>query len=216
MALLKDLYSIEHVSYNVHLLLHLSESVKFWGPLWATSAFLFENANGRLLRAFHGTKCVSNQIFKQFLHSRSLGQLADENIEGLSNEDVVECYQQLSGSSITCKGATGLNERIFGVDLHRKYNLSGQEVIDIEEMYQCTIVSNKVNLYSHFIIKGCVFHTHTYSMSYKNSDCYVTLVDRKGVFKISALLSVIVRENDEVVEKCVLNCLECFIVTNVY
>ena len=69
-------------------------------------------------------------------------------------------------------------------------------------MYKYTIVSNEVNLYSRFIIKGCVFHTHVYSMSYKN--CYVTLVDRKGVFKITALFSVIVRENDEVVEKCVL------------
>jgi hypothetical protein len=33
---LESLYGIEHLSYNVHLLTHLSQCVKSWGPLWAT------------------------------------------------------------------------------------------------------------------------------------------------------------------------------------
>jgi len=40
-----DLYNDRQLTCNVHQLLHLGISVKRWGPLWATSAFPFENYN---------------------------------------------------------------------------------------------------------------------------------------------------------------------------
>ena len=47
-VLIEELYGEEHVSHNVHLLTHLVSAVERWGPLWANSAFLFEDANGKL------------------------------------------------------------------------------------------------------------------------------------------------------------------------
>ena len=54
----EKLYGIEHVSFNVHLLSHLSKSVLNHGPLWASSAFVFEAVNRQLLTMFHGTQRV--------------------------------------------------------------------------------------------------------------------------------------------------------------
>lgn len=41
------LYGNWELSYNVQQLLHLGLVVRRWGPLWATSAFPFEDQNGR-------------------------------------------------------------------------------------------------------------------------------------------------------------------------
>uniref|UniRef100_A0A8C6ML01 Uncharacterized protein n=1 Tax=Nothobranchius furzeri TaxID=105023 RepID=A0A8C6ML01_NOTFU len=46
--------------------------VELWGPLWAHSAFVFENADGGLLKLFHGTKCVALQPVNKFLLHRTV------------------------------------------------------------------------------------------------------------------------------------------------
>ncbi|XP_035274420.1 uncharacterized protein LOC118227720 [Anguilla anguilla] len=66
------LYGEASMTFNVHLLIHLAKSVKLWGPLWAHSAFVFESANGGLLKLVHGTKCVALQIVNKFLLHRAI------------------------------------------------------------------------------------------------------------------------------------------------
>ncbi|XP_046401540.1 uncharacterized protein LOC124167605 [Ischnura elegans] len=56
------LYGQDQYRYNVHLLLHLPEAVKNWGPLWAHSCFMFEKVNGHLLSLIHGTQEISRQL----------------------------------------------------------------------------------------------------------------------------------------------------------
>lgn len=67
-----EMYGKEHCSYNVHLLTHLAESVRQWGMLWANSAFVYEDINGKLLKLFSGTQCVPFQIFKGFFAAQKL------------------------------------------------------------------------------------------------------------------------------------------------
>lgn len=52
-ALIPELYGEEHVSYNVHVLLYVTEGPKHWAALWACSAFLYEDAGGLIKRLFH-------------------------------------------------------------------------------------------------------------------------------------------------------------------
>ncbi|KAK3107227.1 hypothetical protein FSP39_009848 [Pinctada imbricata] len=49
-----SLYDERYRTINIHSLLHLPETVKELGPLWSTSCFAFEGANGELLKLFHG------------------------------------------------------------------------------------------------------------------------------------------------------------------
>lgn len=56
------LYGERYMTCNVHQLLHLSNMVRDMGPLWCYSCFSFENANGVLLKLFHGTQHVDSQI----------------------------------------------------------------------------------------------------------------------------------------------------------
>lgn len=47
-----SLYGERICTLNVHSLLHLADSVRSLGPLWAHSCFIFENTNGELLKCF--------------------------------------------------------------------------------------------------------------------------------------------------------------------
>ena len=53
-----------HMSMNVQNLLHINASVHNQGPLWANSAFEFEDANGELTALFHGTQNIDMQVSK--------------------------------------------------------------------------------------------------------------------------------------------------------
>lgn len=52
----QDLYGEKYMVYNVHLLLHLVESVRNFGPLWGFSLFPYENLNGFLKGFVKGPK----------------------------------------------------------------------------------------------------------------------------------------------------------------
>ena len=56
------LYGERYMTINVHSLLHLPQTVRDLGPLWATSCFMFESANGELLKMFHGTQYIDIQM----------------------------------------------------------------------------------------------------------------------------------------------------------
>ena len=60
--MLGPLYGDRYLTLNAHSLLHLPQTVKEIGPLWCHSCFPFENANGDLLKMFHGTQFVDIQI----------------------------------------------------------------------------------------------------------------------------------------------------------
>ncbi|KAJ1520356.1 hypothetical protein ONE63_003491 [Megalurothrips usitatus] len=50
-----DLYGDRAMSYNVHQLCHLALCVRKYGPLYANNAFMFEDVNGLVASATHGT-----------------------------------------------------------------------------------------------------------------------------------------------------------------
>ncbi|XDV26081.1 hypothetical protein PO909_029878, partial [Leuciscus waleckii] len=88
----ETLYGKTHVSFNVHLCLHLPESVRNWGPLWAHSGYIFESFNGDILKMFHGTQCVPLQIMKQFTYRQILPLLRNDALKNA----VPECIQLFS------------------------------------------------------------------------------------------------------------------------
>ena len=58
----ESLYGRRYCGLNMHSLLHLPQTVLDIGPLWAINCFGFEDANGQILKLFHGTQNVDMQI----------------------------------------------------------------------------------------------------------------------------------------------------------
>ena len=73
-----SLYGLHDMSYNVHQLLQIADTVYNWGPLWTSTsatAFPFESGNGLLKKLFSGTqglplqlKCLANLLYSAIYH----------------------------------------------------------------------------------------------------------------------------------------------------
>lgn len=85
---MSPLYSDRDLTYNVHQLLHLVLSVRRWGPLWATSAFRFENENGFIAKSVHGTKHMGQEIVNNLVIAQGLGFLKYRLAGRVVNTDV--------------------------------------------------------------------------------------------------------------------------------
>ncbi|CAN7984936.1 unnamed protein product [Ixodes hexagonus] len=66
------LYGETAMTFNMHQMLHLANSVRHMGPLWANSAFTFEAGNGRLLRHVTAAKGVPLQVVERAVMSQEL------------------------------------------------------------------------------------------------------------------------------------------------
>ena len=65
-------------TYNLHCLLHVCLLVRRWGPVWSTSAFIFESYNGFIGNTVHGTKHLGKELINNIKISQSVAVL--ENI----------------------------------------------------------------------------------------------------------------------------------------
>ncbi|GBN35492.1 hypothetical protein AVEN_110229-1, partial [Araneus ventricosus] len=83
----KEIYGVQELSYNMHLLLHMPKAVSSWGPLWAHSCFIFENSLGKLKTFHHGTKGVPTQILSTCLY-KSILKTAVLSLEKVSHSNV--------------------------------------------------------------------------------------------------------------------------------
>lgn len=57
---------------NVHMLRHIPDCVRNWGPMWAYSCFSFESQNGHLKKLYHGTRCMNVQVSMLYVCSAIL------------------------------------------------------------------------------------------------------------------------------------------------
>lgn len=66
----EKLYGSYNVTMNLHRVLHIVDSVRYCGPLWATSLFHFEGNNGSLIKYISGSQDILMQIsFKYGLNA---------------------------------------------------------------------------------------------------------------------------------------------------
>ena len=85
-----NLYGERYLTINVHSLLHLCDTVRDLGPLWANSCFPFEDANGSLLKLFHGTQYVDLQIMNAIHVSQMVPRLVQDLPPDSPETDFIE------------------------------------------------------------------------------------------------------------------------------
>eukprot|EP00111_Clytia_hemisphaerica_P014799 TCONS_00043626-protein len=113
------LYGYRYQTYNVHNLLHMVFSVKQHGPLWAQSAFWYEDYNGDYKNLYHGTQNVNIQIVTNCIIQHKIPDIVQSLTPGtvgfvLYNKMTVKCHQstQKLGEKISpgiyCVGNQGV------------------------------------------------------------------------------------------------------------
>lgn len=182
------LYGDRHLTYNTHQMLHLALSVERWGPLWATSAFVFESFNGTISRLIHGSKHHGQELINklriamgvEMLKNRAVVLESDRNsvLDGIQNNDVI-----------------GKNVDIFLLDAEK-------ELLALSGL-------NNLTFFARAKIRGEIFTSQAYKKTktnshtikiYENNDSSGKYATIRCFFKTDNNLCFIILQNFEIDE----------------
>ena len=101
------------MTYNVHQLNHLVQTVIDWGPLSGYSMYIFKGFNQILLKLFHGTQAVPAQIANAFLLYQALDNISDDSLEyGLGCNVVLAFLNAQLSRRLSLKKARRVSEEV--------------------------------------------------------------------------------------------------------
>ena len=93
----QGLFGLQNVTYNLHLLTHLCELTRWMGPIWCYSNFVFESANGRLIKLIRGTRSICNEVAVKFSKLLSVSRM----IEKIVRENVLAVCNNILGYNLS-------------------------------------------------------------------------------------------------------------------
>ena len=96
---------------NVHYLTHLGWQVENYGPLWCTSAFMFESANNLLSKPFTGTVNHLELSIERYVRRKNL--LSTK----LKNDNLVDFAQSLGNTTKPYKERPIVNHSVLPVHI---------------------------------------------------------------------------------------------------
>jgi hypothetical protein len=161
------LYGKKFCVYNVHLLTHLSQAVKKFGPLWTHSLFAFENANGNLLRHVKGTTGVPQQCAKKYIMFSSLPTFVSTNqiSIGFNTEQFLG---QMLGKPNRFYCFKSNDTTVLGQGVVTQLSLSEKNAL---RSFNCN-VDDEIVFYDRAIVLGTVLTTRGYSQNKKSDNSF--------------------------------------------
>nr|XP_033967044.1 uncharacterized protein LOC117467508 isoform X2 [Pseudochaenichthys georgianus] len=168
----ETLYGKQNVSFNVHLCLHLPESVNNWGPLWAHSGYIFESFNGEILKLFHGTQCVPLQIMKEFTYRQVLPLLRNDALRN-AVPACIQLYNHLTGQK-RLKQFERVADQIVTLDLYYSRKLTSEEILAMREKLSVT-ADTIVKVFSRLLVNGQLYYSQEFTRVVKRNSFTVML-----------------------------------------
>ncbi|XP_046396470.1 uncharacterized protein LOC124163543 isoform X1 [Ischnura elegans] len=166
-----QLYGEYEMTYNMHQLLHIAESVRRWGPLWAHTAFPFESFLGKMKRLLKASKGVPQQIFRNLELGISKAVILDnvscgENVKNF-------CERIGNGTFPSCSAPHHSDITLLG----KSTPYYGAMINGLPD--NCTMIE-----YGQCILYGIRIEKNVHENLKKTNDSYVELVDNTfGVCK---------------------------------
>ncbi|XP_057335690.1 uncharacterized protein LOC130674389 [Microplitis mediator] len=85
----EELFGLENMSYNIHLLTHLSTTVKNLGPMWVHSASVFESWNKKIMDNITSPHGRADQIITRFLMNKFIQSAVHSNLVSTETEKFI-------------------------------------------------------------------------------------------------------------------------------
>lgn len=178
---MKDIYGEEHVTYNVHLMTHLPQSVIDWGCLWNTSTFIPEWFNSQLEQSSHGTQYVIDQMASRFLMGQQVYNDAMSMLKSTERRlpeqarrlliDLLRLPEPVDESSyITFDSVSLLGKPEEKMDLNEEKKTALSHHLREEQ-------SRVFKFFKKMKLNGTVYTTKDYDRALKRTNCYAVLND---------------------------------------
>lgn len=148
-SLVEKYYSAKAMTYNVHQISHMADSVKNWGPIFVHDGYPFESGNGKIVRTVKGAKGVIHQICRSIEYKDSAAILKKHISEGHENSAVINFCHQLK-NRYTAKSIKILENRYFG-----KSRFTGEKWINLHNL-----TKNYIKSYDRMVKDQCLFTTN--------------------------------------------------------
>jgi hypothetical protein len=162
--LFNQYFGVTSMVLNVHLLIHIAQSVLNWGPLWTHNAFVYEGQNRYLLQLLHSPNQVVKQIARKFVIYSHLPILYNELISTKSIIPFCEnVLQKKLQHYIRCEGVILLGKKKICTFSPEEYVCVNDYNFDLEH---CT--SFKRMLYN-----GIRYCSADYVANKKHNDSFI-------------------------------------------
>ena len=176
------LYGKSSMTYNVHQLNHLAQTVIDWGPLSGYSMYIFEGFNQMLLKLFHGSQAVPAQIANSFLLYQALDTISDDSLEYGSGCNVVLAFLNAQlNRRLSLKKARRVSDEVtlLGASYYKQLSIEEMYVVD-----ECDALPNGVcegEFFTKVVVRGNLFHCEKYSRDSRRKTSVVGLCDGSTV-----------------------------------
>lgn len=199
----ESLYTLRNMSFNIHLLLHCIECVSRWGPLWAYSAYGFEDMNGKLLNMYNGTQAVELQILKKFFRIQYLKSLLSSKIELFSaSKDCISIFKRLLGDFVPTKKHVRVDDGCVFIGSHKAFYFPLQLLSDSSTTGVSTLFAHPLLVdpmtreYSKMLTLRNSYTKCDYKPNSRRQNCYV-LLKNNCIYEISMFTSLTLFHSDE-------------------
>ncbi|CAC5380275.1 unnamed protein product [Mytilus coruscus] len=181
--LFTSFYPERNLTMNCHQLLHITDSVRANGPLFANNCFIFEDLNGYLLKNIHGTTGVETQVINAITMMQAIPTLQELYVE--DSEDSVLKNSILRPNYMYQNVC--IEEGIYQLGQTFKKTLNGEEYCAVSKFLPFLDVSvvgyNKV-----FLVKlSCPVYGSEYGRLLKRNQSIVKFKDLSGVEKYGSV-----------------------------
>jgi hypothetical protein len=160
-------YGNINMVYNVHLLSHIPDCVKKWGPLWCFSNFPFEDNNGLLVSYVKGPSHALHQIVSKYSLNKNI-----QNMANTGSELVSSFIKKISTKKTSIFFSK--NDEVCALGRAKPLNLTNDE----QAIFESVDLDVEVALnFRRFIYKKLIFTDIAYSESLKTNDSLVETLD---------------------------------------
>ena len=167
------LYGLKSCTFNVHQLVHLADSVRNCGPLWASAAFIFESNNHVLQKMFHGTQHIPQQIVEFCMISKKIPQLAKKCFTEKTSQPVYSLFEKLRDVKHLSNDAC-LANGVRDVGKERSVQLTASEVLAVQALLGIPVSNNRGIMFLRFVASSKIFSSVDYTRSKRHVNHYVT------------------------------------------
>ncbi|XP_077541965.1 uncharacterized protein LOC144154323 [Haemaphysalis longicornis] len=164
-------------TFNVHSLLHLGDSVRDLGPLWANSCFTFEGGNGKLVKSITAANGLPHQVVERVVMEQCLDSCLAVGCM-LTEDEKSICKEFLEHAQVSSAVQEG-DATLLGRNKHAILSTPERDALN-ELGYE------KVECYDKLIVKHQIYHSTLYKRPTKSDTTFVETC--KGCFRIEKIV----------------------------
>ncbi|XP_043270502.1 uncharacterized protein [Venturia canescens] len=152
----EERYGLVNMSINIHLLRHLCETVKHWGPLWVHNVYKFESFNRQILNSLHSSNGRQLQIMNRYLLNEYIRYvMKSPDFNDLTKQTIRDIWN--NGKKTLCQGDIDYEHyndfRAFGITQSRNaYNWENDLLIE-----QGLVCNGRLNISKKVFYKGTLY-----------------------------------------------------------